>query len=363
MRLGRAGCAGMFLFLLIAVAAVLPARVEAAHPAGAAQEILAATKSTAAPTLPAKALTPLQLIALVNIARAGHELPPLAVDPLLMGTAQSAADMMAGFHMTSDIGDPLGRATSAGYGKGDVARVVEDFGVLSANENPAQLLLTWSDSAHSPPLTGRNYRHVGAGAAVTADGQVYYVLQAAYTLNGIYHANPSVRPSLPAAAESVSAVQISTPLPDGTLIHVVQKGESLWSIALAYGTHIADLQKFNGLSNESFTIYAGQKLRIPTRAAPTARPPTPTAAARRLQSTGAGAVAGVPATGKSGAVYNLGEAATLTPEQPGSAQPQRSGEDSPLDINKTITTALVVFAILGVGLLAFGLMFRGMIER
>ncbi len=46
-------------------------------------------------------------------------------------------------------------------------------------------------------------------------------------------------------------------------IHVVQRGETLYSIATRYGTSVSALMRANGLSNPNF-IWVGQRLRIPT---------------------------------------------------------------------------------------------------
>jgi LysM repeat protein len=45
-------------------------------------------------------------------------------------------------------------------------------------------------------------------------------------------------------------------------VHVVQRGETLYSIALRYGTSVAALVQANGLPNANY-IYAGQRLTIP----------------------------------------------------------------------------------------------------
>jgi LysM repeat protein len=48
----------------------------------------------------------------------------------------------------------------------------------------------------------------------------------------------------------------------GAVYHVVQPGESLWSIALKYATTPWTIAAANGISNINY-IYAGQTLRIP----------------------------------------------------------------------------------------------------
>jgi membrane-bound lytic murein transglycosylase D len=49
--------------------------------------------------------------------------------------------------------------------------------------------------------------------------------------------------------------------PMGKIVHTVQKGESLWSIARRYNVHVSDLITWNGLTNNS-TLQVGQKLQI-----------------------------------------------------------------------------------------------------
>ncbi len=56
----------------------------------------------------------------------------------------------------------------------------------------------------------------------------------------------------------------STPTPESQYtIHVVQRGENLFRIALRYGTTVEAIMAANGLTNN--TIYVGQQLRIPIR--------------------------------------------------------------------------------------------------
>jgi LysM repeat protein len=53
----------------------------------------------------------------------------------------------------------------------------------------------------------------------------------------------------------------STARSDGDVVHEVQYGESLWSIAITYGTTIEQIQKLNNLG-ESTTVYEQQLLLV-----------------------------------------------------------------------------------------------------
>jgi len=218
-------------------------------------------------TPPPAALSPGQVIDLVNQSRISHGLPALIVDPILMGTAQSTADSMAANQMHSHIGGVKERVAAAGYGSGDTPWATENFVILMPGEGQDQILQAWADEAHMAPMVNPNYKHVGAGVA-EGDGLIYYILHAAYTSDGKYklYQTPGLgTPTAVTLSQYIYAVQTVTPQADGSLVHIIKPGQSLWSIAIAYGTHINELQRLNGFASDNTTVYSGQKLLIPTR--------------------------------------------------------------------------------------------------
>ncbi|MYD94283.1 MAG: LysM peptidoglycan-binding domain-containing protein [Chloroflexi bacterium] len=58
-------------------------------------------------------------------------------------------------------------------------------------------------------------------------------------------------------------VPTPTPTPEGPIEYAVQEGDTLFSIASAYGVSVADVVDFNDLPDENF-IFVGQVLEIPT---------------------------------------------------------------------------------------------------
>ncbi len=74
----------------------------------------------------------------------------------------------------------------------------------------------------------------------------------------------------------IEPVTTSTPNDDGIIIHVVKYGETLWSIAEAYGVPIDQILRNSGLSLATEEVYEGQTLVIQTATEPS---PTPTATA------------------------------------------------------------------------------------
>jgi LysM repeat protein len=345
------------LYILI-LAFLLLAWAGSSAPARAYQE----------PTPTLRPLTPAEIIARINRIRTGRGLRALIVDPILMGTAQSTADVMAGFSMTGHIGDVRGRVIAAGYGAGDIAWATENFAVLPVGTDPGVIFEIWSDDLHMKPMADPNYRHIGAGVALASEEAVYFIVHAAYTSNGTY--KPNLTPPAPGAdgasagafsiSQYVFAVQTATPRPDGSLVHIVRQGQSLWSIAIAYQTHIDTLQRLNHLSQDNLTIYIGQKLLIPTaeKAMPIKQVAAETATAASVQSkaqTGTGVAR--PATTTPSPVNSppASEAyhpAATTPTSPPSIP--LTGDS----LNQAILTALVVLGIVGVASIVFGVVVK-----
>lgn len=221
-------------------------------------------------------VTAWDLIALVNGIRTGNGLPALEVNSILMGTAQSTAEIMAANKLTWHIGDVRGRVMAAGYGGGATAWATENFaiGPMSLQD----ITWIWSDADHMIPMVKPAYQHIGAGVATAADGSVYYIVQAAYVSGSApYRTQTPGNALTPAATNAapqwIMPVVTATPGADGTVIHEVQMGQSLWSIAIAYDTHIVDILRYNNMSPEQQVVQIGQKLKIPV----TSLPATPTA--------------------------------------------------------------------------------------
>jgi LysM repeat protein len=65
---------------------------------------------------------------------------------------------------------------------------------------------------------------------------------------------------------AVSPVETAAAGADGRVVHEVKAGQTLWGIAVAYGTTVAQLQALNGLGDEA-VIATGQKLVVRTGSA------------------------------------------------------------------------------------------------
>lgn len=76
----------------------------------------------------------------------------------------------------------------------------------------------------------------------------------------------------------MAQILTSTPWPDGSIYHIPESGDSLWSISEAYGVSMRDINILNGNSPEAVEIYIGQAMLIKRGEPATATPnvsPTP----------------------------------------------------------------------------------------
>ena len=214
-------------------------------------------------------VTAYDLIVAMNSLRVSNGLPALVEDPIIDAVAQSTAQIMADNQMSWHIGDVSGRLAAAGYGGGSKVWATENFAV--GNQSIDEIMLVWSDAAHMLPAVVPAYCNVGAGIAKSSNGRTYYILQAAYTAGkscGEYTSTGKTTSrtggttSNGGVSQLIMPVKIATPEADGKVFHVVQAGQSFWSIAIAYKITIRDLKSWNNLPDNA-TLNIGQKLFIP----------------------------------------------------------------------------------------------------
>lgn len=222
-------------------------------------------------------VTAWDLIALINGQRAANGLAALSVDSSLMACAQSTASTMASYQMMWHIGDVSGRVSQFGYNGGGKAYATENFATGPATIT--SISGTWADYDHQIASTNPSYCHIGAGVA-EANGVTYYIVQAAYPATGkgcslnapstggsgvtTGAAGGSGTTAAPVfdMSQVIASIRIAEPDESGKIYHVVQNGQSLWSIASAYGVKIEDVARWNNIKDPA-AISLNQKLFIP----------------------------------------------------------------------------------------------------
>lgn len=216
-----------------------------------------------------------EFIEKINTLRQAQGLEPYLQNPLLMTIAQRHADYIAGTgvltHFDKDGKRPFERAIAAGYPVGGDLSLGGSFSEaihFGAGLSDADVLAVWqANNSDSLALLSPSYKDVGVGVGA-ANGTTYYVLDAGSMEGEAAATNSSGAASV---ATTPGTVIPNTPLPDGEIYHIVQKNEALWSIAIAYGTTIAELKLLNSLASDE--IFEGQKLLIRRASTET---PTPT---------------------------------------------------------------------------------------
>lgn len=221
-----------------------------------------------------------ELILAMNTLRVSYGLPALVEDPIINAVAQATAQTMAANNMSWHIGDVRGRIAAAGYGGGGTVWATENFAVSwNGGMGIDEIMAVWADPDHMRPAVTPEYCNVGAGVA-TVNGKTYYVLQAAYVSGqqcGSISSSPSsgTPGTIPnPVSQLIIPVKIATPDADGKIFHVVQAGQSFWSIAVAYQVTIQDIETWNNITRDT-PLQSGQRLFIPNKNTAGFATPTP----------------------------------------------------------------------------------------
>ena len=226
---------------------------------------------------PASQGSPSEIIALINDYRAANGLHALTQNPILAQTAQGQAEWLISQPMGT-VGDvhegpngtrPKDRAYSAGYGGGSTI-FISEIVKGGMNETPSGALAWWKTSPpHNNTMLSSQYVEMGAGAATDGNGRWWFVAVTGSTGSGAY-VPPSTGESAAPAAPVMIPVTKADPQPDGSIVHIVRTGQTLWTIAAVYEVPLEQVMQLNG-NNE--TLYPGDDVLVaPPGSAPTVEP-------------------------------------------------------------------------------------------
>ncbi len=266
-----------------------------------AQNILAATPSIQQGQ--ENGPSPADLINAVNDLRLENGLSTLAAHPAMMQIAQWESDAIAAGAPghTRPPGLTLGQwMISFGYPLGgnialDGYRSENWVGGLEMTVD--QAIISWlGDAPHTNTMLSPNRSDIGAGVTVIQDdlGNLvyYYVIETAlqtsdgqqqYEALVLLTALPQTQLAGYGDATQAAAallvpqfmipVSVATARPDGDVIHEVKYGQTLWSIAIAYGVKIDDIKRLNNITDDD--VWPNQNILVQK----SATQPVPTAAA------------------------------------------------------------------------------------
>lgn len=311
------------------------------------------------PTPVPDAPSPAEIIEAVNNLRLQNGLNALMVSDILMEVAASQANALAasegaigherpcGMTLGQELlvkGFPLwGDLSMDGYRS-------ENWGTAITAQDAISMWL--GDDLHANTMLSQ-YRS-DIGAAVTVSDQIYIVLETALGTPSRQHQGAAydILTGIPVTQSACMGwstqsagyvdlsqysvpVALSTARPDGDVVHQVKYGQTLWSIAIEYGTTIEQIKRLNNLTDD--TVIQGWKLLVKKGATQ----PVPSTAALSTE----------PATLLKISTPSL--AGTLTPDLE-DVMPSFSAGDF-LRHNSTIVVALLVsFSVLVAGIVGFG---------
>ena len=215
----------------------------------------------------AQAGTPFEVLAEINGLRIANGMQPLAENQYLNIAAQNHADWIAatgqGGHIGAGGSTAVDRALAVGYGGGASVRVTENWARGPGLTAYSCVYDMWApSSAHINNMLTTWHNEFGAGVALDGQGMTVYVVKFGHVVGSAPQQPPSV-PSGPTGtpAPLIQPVATAQPNPDGSVIHIVQFGQTLWAIAEAYGISMLTLLEQNYLTEDS-AIYPDQELLI-----------------------------------------------------------------------------------------------------
>jgi LysM repeat protein len=213
--------------------------------------------------------SPAQLIAAINNYRQQNSVHTLSENSILMSLAQNQSDYQASTGNISHTGPggtkPIDRAYAAGYGDGNKIFLSEIiFGGYHVTVDDA---MTWwkGSSLHNRVMLDSQYLEIGAG--VTTDGDwTYFTAEIAWVTGisaptGAGESDSSGDTSESQGESVLLPVPIikATPNEDGSIIHIIQEGQTLWSIAAVYEVDLDTLLKQNNLTRTS-VVFPGEEI-------------------------------------------------------------------------------------------------------
>lgn len=200
----------------------------------------------------------------VNAFRAANGLPPFSINGALMASAQAHADWISatglGGHEGVDGTYAVDRARIAGYGGGATIFVNENWARGYGLSVYNCIYVSWNDPDHNGNMLAAWHNEVGAGVSIDSQNRVTYILNVGHVSGSAPIVQPTAAPG-GTITPYIQPMVTSTPDATGKIAHNVVYGDTLWTIATAYGITLDELLALNGLTAES-TIYPGDVLII-----------------------------------------------------------------------------------------------------
>ena len=250
---------------------------------------LALTAGAFATPIQAAEPTANDLVAVVNAYRVANGYYSMNPHALVFQAAQTHAEWIVatgqGGHIGAGGSDETMRVSWTGYGGGATIQCDENW--ASGRTIEDAVYGAWSDWVHQEVMLnqwGNRYTDIGGGVAAWGDGSYVMILNVCKVVG--QEASGDVPPAAPMSgtpgvvptrdrSNYIYGVVTATPQFDGTVTHVVQYGQTLLTIAQAYGITVEQLRTLNGFAADFTAIWPEDELIIRQGTGETA--PTPSA--------------------------------------------------------------------------------------
>ena len=231
------------------------------------------------------------LVAAVNAYRVANGYYAMTPNSLVYQAAQRHAEWIVatgqGGHIGEAGSDETIRVSWTGYGGGAAIQCDENWASGATIEDA--LYGAWADWTHQEVMLnqwGNLYTDIGAGVAEWGEGRYVMILNVCKVIgqeaSGDIPDAP-VNEGVPAVAPTadlsnyIYGVVTATPKFDGTVTHIVQYGQTLLTIAEAYGITVEELRALNGFAADFTAIWPEDELIIRQGTGESAPTPSPTA--------------------------------------------------------------------------------------
>jgi LysM repeat protein len=220
----------------------------------------------------------------INQLRAQRGLAALEPHPALMQIAQQHSQYQASIgtwtHLSADGSRPRDRAIAAGFGNGAYVYLSENVAYGYKSSIMEIINGPWNDPEHHHTMYNPSAKYIGAGVAYSGDNVFYTVDTGHWTGDPAPTSEFSVLSATPEASLMPTAVPVvvSTPMEDGSVIHIIQGGQTLWTIAAVYNIPLDTLREINGFETDVL-LQPGDSVMILPSYTPTSTPigePSPT---------------------------------------------------------------------------------------
>jgi uncharacterized protein YkwD len=220
-----------------------------------------------------------EIISRINAYRAQNGLYSYTINQNLMNSAQVQSDYQASIQSVTHSGSggtsPKDRAYAAGYGGGSTIWVSEI--IYGGTQATVDTAMSWwkGSSVHNNAMLSSQSLEIGAGVA-SSGGSTYFTV-----VMGLVSGSASGETGGEIPAIPNNPVQMAEPGEDGSIIHTVQAGQTLWTIAAVYEVPLDQLLELNDITMITL-LQPGQEIIIeqPRESEPTVTPtvestPTP----------------------------------------------------------------------------------------